>query len=179
MRRGEFRVIAVQLGDVQAKEGVMATEKDFAAADWQRIEAAPFMAGLAISYGDLSSKVGIAAEAKAAGEAITAGSSSASEIVRTIAARFAHGQRPTLAPIPNKPAEAQAALIDGCKAALALVAGKAPGEANDFARFLLDVARGASGAAREGGFIGVGIKKVSEGEERALASLALALGVPG
>ena len=156
----------------------MAADKDFTAADWQRIEAAPFMAGLAISYGDLSSKVGIADEANASGEAIKAGSSSASEVVRTIAARFAQGQRPTLPSIPNQPAEAQAALIDGCKAALGLVAVKAPGEANGYARFLLDVARAAAGAAREGGFIGVGIKKVSEGEERALASLALALGLP-
>jgi hypothetical protein len=156
----------------------MATDKDFVAADWQRIEAAPFMAGLAVSYGDLSSKVGIADEAHASGKAVKAGSSSASEIVRTIAVRFAQGQRPTLPPIPNKPAEAQAALLDGCKTALALVVGKAPGEANDYARFLLDVARAAASAAREGGFIGVGIKKVSEGEEMALASLALALGLP-
>jgi hypothetical protein len=157
----------------------MATDKDFAAPDWQRIEAAPFMAGLAISYGDLSSKVGIADEANASGAAIKAGASSASEVVRTMAQRFAQGHRPTLPSIPNQPAEAQAALIDGCKSALALVASKAPGEANDYASFLLDVARAAAGAAREGGFLGVGIKKVSEGEERALASLALALGLPG
>ena len=156
----------------------MATDKDFAVADWQRIEAAPFMAGLAISYGDLSSKVGIADEANASGEAIKAASSSGSEIVRTIARRFAQGQRPTLPSIPNQPAEAQAALIDGCKSALALVTSKAPAEADGYARFLLDVARAAAGAAREGGFIGVGIKKVSEGDERALASLALALGLP-
>jgi len=156
----------------------MATDKDFAAAEWQRIEAAPFMAGLAVSYGDLSSKVGIADEASATGAAIKAGSSSASEIVRTIAQRFAQGQRPTMPSLPNQPVDAQAALIDGCKAALALVSAKAPGEANDYARFLLDVARAAAGAAREGGFIGVGIKKVSEGEERTLAALALALGLP-
>jgi hypothetical protein len=156
----------------------MATDRDFAGAEWERIEAAPFMAGLAVSYGDLSSKVGIADEASATGAAIKAGSSSASDIVRTIAQRFAQGQRPIVPSLPNQPVDAQAALIDGCKAALALVSAKAPGEANDYARFLLDVARAAAGAAREGGFIGVGIRKVSEGEERTLAALALALGRP-
>lgn len=156
----------------------MATEKDFSAADWQRIEAAPFMAGLAISYGDMSNKVAIADEAKATGDAIKAGASSSSQIVKTIATRFANGQRPTLPAIPNQPADAQHALVDGCKAALALVQATVPNEANAYAMFLLDCAKASAGAAREGGFIGVGIKKVSEGEELALANLALALGLP-
>jgi hypothetical protein len=156
----------------------MAQQQDFTIEEWQAIEAAPFMAGLAISYADMSSKVGIADEAAAAGRAITAGSTSASEIVRIIAERFTRGERPTIPRIPNAPTEAQAALIDGCKAAAAMVAGKAPAEANAYARFLLDVASAAAGAAREGGFIGVGIRKRSEGEDRALAALALALGLP-
>jgi hypothetical protein len=156
----------------------MATDKDFIASDWQRIEAAPFMAGLAVSYGDLSNKVAIGDEAKATGDAIKAGASSSSEIVRVIAARFAQGQRPTLPSLPNTPADAQNALVDGCKAALAVVRAKAPGEANAYAKFLLDCASASAGAAREGGFIGIGIRKVSEGEELALANLALALGLP-
>jgi len=160
------------------REAPIATDKDFAAADWQRIETAPFMAGLVVTYGDLSSKVGIGEEAAATGGAISAGSASSSELVRTLAARFAQGQRPSIPAIPNQPDEAQAALIEGCKAAAALVAGKAPGEANAYSGFLMDVARATAGAAREGGFVGVGIKKVSEGEQRALASLALALGLP-
>jgi hypothetical protein len=157
----------------------MATDKNFSEADWQRIEAAPFMAGLAVTYGDLSSKVGIGDEAAATGRAITAGSASPSEIVQTLAARFAQGHRPSMPAIPNKPAEAQAALIDGCKAAAALVAAQAPGEAAAFSRFLMDIANATAGAAREGGIIGVGFRKVSEGEELALADLALALGLPG
>lgn len=156
----------------------MATEKDFSASDWQRIEAAPFMAGLAISYGDLSNKVAIADEAKATGDAIKAGTSSNSQIVQTIATRFASGQRPTLPALPNQPAEAQHALVDGCKAAHALVQAQVPDEANAYALFLLECAKASARAAREGGFIGVGIRKVSEGEELVLANLALALGLP-
>jgi hypothetical protein len=156
----------------------MATDRDFAPADWQQIEAAPFMAGLAVAYGDLSNKVAIADEAGATGEAIKAGASSSSEIVRTIATRFAAGQRSAIPAIPNQPAAAQNALVDGCKAALALVQAKTPGEASAYATFLLDCAKAAANAAREGGFIGVGIKKVSEGEQLTLANLALALGLP-
>lgn len=156
----------------------MATDKDFTPADWQKIEAAPFMAGIAVTYGDLSNKRAIADEAAATGEAIKGAASSLSEIVRTIASRFAAGQRPTIGSIPNKPEEALAALVDGCKGAHALVKAKAPGEADAYARFLLDTAKAAAGAAREGGFIGVGIHKVSEGEQMAIAALALALGLP-
>ena len=72
----------------------------------------------------------------------------------------------------------QEALIDGCKAAAGIVEARAPDEAAAFSRFLLDVAHAAAGGAREGGIVGVGFRKVSEGEERALASLALALGLP-
>jgi hypothetical protein len=156
----------------------MATDKDFTPSDWQSVESGPFMAGLAVTYSDLSNKVAIADEASATGEAIKAGSSSPSEIVRTIAARFAAGERPTIPKIPNAPADAQNALVDGCKAALALVKSKAPGEADAYAAFLLGCAKAAANAAREGGFIGVGIRKVSEGEEQALANLTLALGLP-
>jgi hypothetical protein len=156
----------------------MANETTFTPEEWQRVEAAPFMAGLAVSYADMSSKVGIADEAAATGKAITAGASSASEIVRTLADRFARGERPTIPGIPNKPADAQVALILACEAASALVAAKAPAEADAYAQFLLDVASAAAVAAREGGFIGVGIRKLSEGEERVLAALALALRLP-
>jgi len=156
----------------------MAADRDFAPDEWRRIEAAPYMAGLAVTYSDLSAKRGIADEAEATGEAIKAGASSSSEIVRTLAARFTDGQRPTLPRIPNQPSEAQPALIDGCKAAWELVKAKAPGEADAYARFLLDAAKGASSGAREGGFIGIGIAKVSEKELAALAALALALGLP-
>lgn len=156
----------------------MATDKDFSPAEWQQIEAAPFMAALAITYGDLSSKKGIADEAAAAGEAIKGAGASTSEIVRTLASRFAAGQRPTLPSIPNAPAEAQATLIDGCKAALGTVKAKAPAEADVFAHFLLETASATAHASREGGVMGIGFAKVSEGETMAMAQLALALGLP-
>lgn len=156
----------------------MATDKDFSAADWQTIEAAPFMAGLAVTYGDLSNKRAIADEAAATGDAIKGAASSSSEILRTIATRFAAGQRPMIGSIPNKPEEALAALVGGCRAAAALVQATAPGEAAAFAKFLLDTAKAAAGGAREGGFIGVGIHKVSEKEQMAISAVALALGLP-
>ena len=65
---------------------------------------------------------------------------------RTIADRFACGERPSIPTIPNKPSEAQAALIDGCKAAAALVKAGAPTETDAYARFLLDCAKAADGA---------------------------------
>ncbi len=157
----------------------MATDKDFLADDWQRIEAAPYMAALAIAYADLSSKKGIADEAAATGEAIRAASHSSSEVVRTLAARAAQGVRPVMPAIPNTPEDAQVVLIDGCRSALATLAGTAPEEAEAYARFLLATAEAAAAGSREGGLIGIGVAKVSEAETMALAALTLALGVPG
>lgn len=156
----------------------MATDKDFSTEDWHRIEASPYMAALAISYADLSSKKGIADEAAATGDAIRSATTSSSEVVRTLATRASAGIDPVMPAIPNTPADAQVVLIDGCRSALAVVAARAPGEAAAFATFLVETAKAAAAGSREGGLLGVGFTRVSEDETMAIAALSLALGLP-
>ena len=63
-------------------------------------------------------------------------------------------------------------ILDELRAANRTVSEKAsPEEAEAFRAWLLDVARAAADAAKEGGFMGFHAERVSEGEQRMLDSL--------
>lgn len=63
-------------------------------------------------------------------------------------------------------------------AAARLAESKAPPDAQEYKRLLLDVAQQAAEAARAGGFLGIGGERVSAREAAALAELAAVLGLP-
>jgi hypothetical protein len=54
---------------------------------------------------------------------------------------------------------------------------KSPAEAEEYKRWLVSLARQTAEAAKEGGFLGIGGTRVSEGESTAITELAAALGV--
>jgi len=58
-----------------------------------------------------------------------------------------------------------------------LSAKATPEEADAMRRWLVDVAQAAADSAKEGGFMGVGAVRVSEGEQKMLEQLRSALGV--
>jgi hypothetical protein len=53
-----------------------------------------------------------------------------------------------------------------------------PEEADDYKRFVMTVAQAVAAAHKEGGFLGMGGKQVSEAEDRALDEISIALGSP-
>ena len=69
--------------------------------------------------------------------------------------------------------------IERLRAAATLVEERATGEEADaYKRFVLDVAQRAAERHKEGGFLGVGGKRVSDAEAAALAEIAAALDIP-
>jgi hypothetical protein len=65
------------------------------------------------------------------------------------------------------------------RAAMGILEAKAtPGEADDYKRFVMTVAQAVAGAHKEGGFLGIGGKQVSDAENRALDEISTALGSP-
>jgi len=69
-------------------------------------------------------------------------------------------------------------ILDELKAANQIVTEKAsPEDAEAFRQYLLDAAQAAANAAKEGGFFGFHAVRVSEGEEKMLASLREALSI--
>jgi len=59
-----------------------------------------------------------------------------------------------------------------------LEAKATPEEADAFRRWLMQAAQASAEAAKEGGFLGIGATRVSEGEEAMLAKLREILGLP-
>ena len=59
-----------------------------------------------------------------------------------------------------------------------LTAKATPDEAAGFRTWIADAAQAAANAAKEGGFLGFHAVRVSEGEEKMLAQVADALGLP-
>jgi len=69
-------------------------------------------------------------------------------------------------------------ILDEIAAVNAILDAKAtPEEADAFRRWLLEVAQAAANAAKEGGFMGFGAVRVSEGEQKMLDQLRSTLGV--
>jgi hypothetical protein len=65
------------------------------------------------------------------------------------------------------------------RAAIGIVEGKATAEEADaYKRFVMTVAQAAASAHKEGGFLGIGGKQVSDAENQALDEISTALGSP-
>ena len=61
---------------------------------------------------------------------------------------------------------------------LSITVRETPEEAATFRAWILQSAQDAANAAKEGGFLGIGAVRVSEGEEKMLAQLRENLGLP-
>ena len=63
--------------------------------------------------------------------------------------------------------------------AVAILEAKAtPSEVDDYKRFVMTVAQAVASAHKEGGFLGIGGKQISDAENEALDEIAAALGTP-
>lgn len=70
-------------------------------------------------------------------------------------------------------------LVDDCKEVAELLSSKAtPEEAEQYKTWALSVAENVAKASKEGGFLGFGGTRVSEGEKQAIENIASALGAP-
>jgi hypothetical protein len=70
-----------------------------------------------------------------------------------------------------------AEMLDDTKKAVALLQQKAPGALDDYKQWSLAVAEKVANAAKEGGFLGFGGERVSEGEKALIDNIKGALGV--
>jgi hypothetical protein len=89
----------------------------------------------------------------------------------------ARGGKPDIPDLPNDLAGVRAALINGCKQAVAVVTQKSPSETEEYKRWLASLARKTAEASKEGGFLGIGGMQISAEETAAVNELASALGV--
>jgi len=159
----------------------MSKQTDYTPEEWKLIATAPIMAGTIATLSDVSGPVGFVKEAFAVAKAASAAAQSTSnELIRSVVESLnARQGKPEMPQGAKTAAEARAALIGVCRRALDTVSRKSPTDAAEYGRWLVALAKTATEAAKEGGFLGIGGTLVSPAETAAVNELASALGVTG
>jgi hypothetical protein len=151
----------------------MTTKADFNAEEWSTIAEAPVLAGLRVVA---AHRGGTIRESLAIGKVYSE-------------ARRNQGESPLLdelvatpPPVDARQVQAHGDIAGAAEArlreAVRLLSEKgSPDEVDAYKRFVLDLARAAAEAHKEGGFIGIGGKPVSEQEQAALDEIGALLGV--
>jgi hypothetical protein len=153
----------------------MTRKADFNAEEWSTVVDGPVYAGLRVIAAD---RGGTIRETLAMGHVYQE-------------ARAHHGDSELLDQLLESPPsidrerarEAQGniseVVVQQLRDAIAIVGAKAtPAETDDYKKFVMTVAQAVAGAHKEGGFLGLGGKQISEAENQALDEISSALGPP-
>ncbi len=159
----------------------MTTRSEFTEEEWARLERAPFVAGMAISLADPGGPIEALKETMATVKTVTdvAQSSGHGELVDAVAKSITERVKKRDNPLKGfrpKGALAGEEIREELRAVNEIVKQKAtPEEAAALREWLLEAAKRAAEAAKEGGFLGFRAERVSAGEQRMLDELAEAL----
>ncbi len=156
-------------------ERMASTKALFAGDEWAKIRLAPMAAAALVMLASPSKGKDAAAEANAVVDTLNAAQKGGSAWSLM---NVAYGQEVNVADMQKFINETPpAAMMSTVKSAAATVAAKAPDQAAIFNAMLLEAATNVAEASKEGGFLGIGKKVISEEEAAALADIRLALGL--
>lgn len=151
----------------------MTTKRDLNAEEWATLAEGPMLAGMRVVAAE---RGGTIRESLALGRVYTearqqqGGSELLDELVASPPALDVNRLRERAGDLPSFASER-------VREAVAIADAKAtPGEAQAYREFILTVAEAVAGANREGGFVGIGGKPVSDNEQVALDELRALLG---
>ena len=160
----------------------MTAKADYTDEEWVRLRHAPFVAGMAISIADPGGPIELTRETLATLKATSSPPSQDELLVsvsQEIHSMVKQKQNPLADFKPDSSALAGKMILDELGAVNSVLGAKATSEEADaFRQSLLEVATAAAEAAKEGGFMGFGAVRVSEGEQRMVDQLRAALGIP-
>ena len=158
----------------------MTAKADYTDEEWATLTRAPIVAGFAITLADPGGPIEISKESLAAMRAAGAPPSDDELLVAVSQAALAQRQsrHNPVKDLDLKAASARQQIVDELKRVNEILSAKAtPEEAASFRAWLIEAAQEAANAAKEGGFLGIGATRVSEGEEAMLSQLREILGV--
>ena len=153
----------------------MTKKADFNAEEWSVVVEGPVFAGMRVIAAD---RGGTIRESIAMGKVYTEARAQqgASELLDDLV-----NSQPSIdrSRAQQPGADIPALTKERLGAAMQILEQKATTEEIDaYKKFVMTVAQAAAGAHKEGGFLGIGGKKVSEDEEKALDEISLTLGSP-
>jgi hypothetical protein len=153
----------------------MTTKADFNAEEWETVVQGPLYAGMRVIAAD---RGGTLRESLAMGRAYQAArekggdSELLDELVKS---------PPSVDPERVREAGGDIAAVaaERLRAAMGTLEAKAtPEEVDSYKRFVMTVAQAVAGAHKEGGFLGIGGKQISDSENQALDEISKTLGSP-
>jgi len=154
----------------------MTAKADFTESEWETLRRAPMVAGMAISLADPGGPIEVMKETTAVMKLVSEELGDTG-LVGDVARDLAGSVQRRTNPIGNfKPAAAKEITDELARVNEFVTAKATPEEAAQFRAWLLDAARRAADAAKEGGFLGFKAVRVSEDEQRMLDEIAAALG---
>jgi hypothetical protein len=153
----------------------MTTKADFNAEEWSVVVEGPVFAGMRVVAAE---RGGTLRESIAMGRVYQEARAThgESELLDQLVA-----SAPAIDPNRAKPGgeDIAAVVSERLREAMRIVEEKAtPEEVDSYKRFIMSVAQAAASAHKEGGFLGVGGKEVSEAENQALDEISTTLGDP-
>ena len=158
----------------------MTTRNDYTDEEWAALRRAPLVAGLAVSLADPGGPIELTKETMAALKAV--GDPPGDEPLLVAASQDGLAQTQArhnvMKELGLKGSTAREQIVEELHRINEILAAKAtPDEAASFRGWMVQAAEDAAAAAKEGGFLGIGATRISEGETAMLARLREILGV--
>ncbi|HWL50199.1 MAG TPA: hypothetical protein VNT92_10005 [Acidimicrobiia bacterium] len=158
----------------------MTDKADFTEDEWTKLYRAPIVAGLGVTLADPGGPIEISKEAMAAmrtAASPTADQGLVVDLAEGLKVVLEERQNPVSSLKRESGVDPREMILDELREANRIVTEKAtPEEATSYRSWVLESARKAADAAKEGGFFGMGAVQVSEREEQILDKLEEMLG---
>jgi hypothetical protein len=151
-----------------------AIKATFTEDEWLKVRLAPLAVAFYVITASPSGAIGSMKELSAAGDTMKAAlkDAPATSLVNVAFGNAAAGTEGEVKINENSPRDS---MLKGITSAYAAVKAKMPDEAASFASTLNTLAQNVAGAAKEGGFLGIGGKQISAQEQQALDEIKAAL----
>lgn len=159
----------------------MTSKADYTEDEWKALRRATTVAGFAVSLADPGGPIELSKESLAAMRAAGAPPSDDELLVAVSQDALAQQQQRhnVIGELDLKAATVREQVVEELGRVNAILEATAtPEEAAAFREWILQAAQASAEAAKEGGFLGIGAVRVSEGEQAMLATLREVLGLP-
>lgn len=161
----------------------MATQADFTPEEWTKLYRAPLVAGMGVSLADIGGPIEMSKESMAAMQAAVSPADSQgliAELSSNLKSALSERHNPMSDLKPDSGTDPRQMILDELIEANRIVTARAtPEEAAAYRAWVVQSAKNAADAAKEGGFFGIGATQVSEGEQNFLAKVEQAMGEAG